>query len=92
MGQEEFVIEESILVGRTVEYSIKRDVNSTGLVLDKILGREKATDDFAVTKYLIEDDDTREVVSIVAWRIHKVFDEDAEHPRRHLEGGYRRDQ
>lgn len=70
--QQPIVKEVSRLVGEAVEYSIKKDVTSSGLVLDKVLAKENSSDTFAVTKYLIEDFKSGAIVHIASWRILKV--------------------
>lgn len=67
-------VELSLLIGQTIEYSITKDQHSVGVVLDKVLAKESAKDDFAVTKYLVEDNKSRAIVHIASWRVIRVVE------------------
>ena len=60
------------LVGKVVKYSKTQQEIFTGFVLEKINMKEKMTDLFTITGYVVEDDVTGELHSIAHWRIKKI--------------------
>jgi hypothetical protein len=90
MNSTAIMVDGELIIGRTVRYSMKKDVYKTGLCIDKILGREKAEDTFAITKYVVEDDETGELVYLAHWRVVAILPESEESPIRHLPGGFRK--
>lgn len=79
------------LVGKVVKYSKTPQELFTAFVLEKINMKEKPTDLFTITGYIVEDDVTGELHSIAHWRIKKIIHNKFS-PERPLEGGYIRQQ
>lgn len=78
-----YSMEETLLVGKKVRYSITKQENSTGLIVDKILKVDKVKErtpdgqeiekQLVVTGYIIQDDVTQELVHVAHWRILKIL-------------------
>ena len=81
---------QSLLMGMTVVYSITKDTTATGIIVDKVLIKERPDDPVAVTAYMIEDDHTGALIAVSYWRIKKVKQHSLNSPTKHLKGGYRR--
>lgn len=76
----------SLLVGKRVVYSITKDTTSRGIVLDKADIKDKSTDTFTVTGYLIQDEASGEISPIAYWRIKKICSA----AEGYLKGGFNR--
>lgn len=63
------------LIGQTITFSITKEQTTTGLVLDKLIIREKPTDNFSVTGYLVVHSISKRIEPIAYWRIKEISDE-----------------
>lgn len=61
----------SLIVGKRVVFSMKKDILLHGTVLDKADIKEKSTDEFTVTGYVIQEEATGEFMTVAYWRIKK---------------------
>ncbi len=62
---------DSLIVGKKVEFSITREENSRGTILDKIVMKEQ---DREITGYIIEDESGKAWNSIAHWRILRILE------------------
>lgn len=76
----------SLLVGKTVKYSITKNEIGEGVVVDKIQKKEKADDQILVTGYLIKGSDGK-IINISYWRILEVVEQ---MPKGYIPGGHNR--
>lgn len=66
-------MDECLLTGKTVTFSIKKDVTLKGKVLSKIQMRDKPGSDLIVTGFVIEEEETGKLHNnIHHWRIQEV--------------------
>lgn len=61
-----------LLIGKRVSYSVTKQEFAQGVIIDKVLMKDKVTDGYAVTGYMILDEETQDVFKISYWRIHKI--------------------
>ena len=61
--------EQSLLVGKKVKFSKKKDVTLIGVVLDKVDMVQKPEDHFTITGYTIQTEDGIMHTNIAHWRI-----------------------
>lgn len=61
----------SLIVGKRVVFSMTKDTLLRGLVLDKCDIKEKSTDDFTVTGYIVQEEASNEFMVVAYWRIKK---------------------
>lgn len=88
------VEQQSLLVGEIVKYSVAKDHNSIGKVLDKVNKKEKPTDEITVTGYMIEDKFTKQIINVSYWRILQVMTKQQVIefiPQGNIPGGYVRE-
>jgi hypothetical protein len=60
------------LIGKTITYSINKETSTEGVVLDKLIMREKQEDNFSITGYLVENTSTSKIEPIANWRVKKI--------------------
>lgn len=71
---------ESIMIGSEVTFSYQKDKPMTGIIVDKINMKDKATDNFTVTGYLIQHDGNK-IKPFAYWRIESFKEEQEEHAK-----------
>lgn len=81
-------MDESLLVGETVMFTFKKDEPVEGVVLDKLLMKDKATDQIVVTGYMIKMNDGA-LKQVAYWRIISVVDTEDRLSKGPLQGGFR---
>lgn len=77
LKQEKIVVEmeKDLIIGKRIEYkNAKKDTIQTGVVVDKIMYREKPSDEQMATGYLVTEDETKTARVIKPVRIIKIHD------------------
>lgn len=66
---------QSLLVGKTVVFSVNKETKLTGIVLDKIQMLQKPDDQVTVTGYIIQEAQGKQKLynNIAYWRIEDVL-------------------
>lgn len=67
------VIQESLLIGRTVEFSSSKEKLEQGRIHCKVDMREHANDTYTITGYMIEDAN-RKLRPIAYWRVLRIIE------------------